>query len=588
MNSVFLTLLITFLQLLVSYSSPPPNILILLVDDMGYSDTATFGATNVSTPHIDNLVASGMKMTHWISAAPICTPSRASIQTGRYPIRTGCMGNVERYRVIPTPANPGGLDSSTERSLARALKEQGNYSRTGYSGKWHLGINHVKQDRHYTPIAHGYDTFKGAPWTNAPMCAMDSDGRSMKYKSGPKFCFMTENDTVVEMPLRIENFTRTITDHTIDFFRERANARDLRNVTQPWFFFHSWFHVHTPLFTNRTNRGRSEGGTFGDNVEELDDSVGAIMNALRMYGFANNTFIVWTSDNGPYQEEGWENSGRTNIYSSVKENGKNEWIGRMKGGKGQLFEGGIRMPAAVIWPGHIPSGSISNTMVSSMDIFPTVMSLAAGGIHKRNDIEDDAANFPIVDGKSFLPIVLGKTNKTSHDVFLHYCGFNIIGARVNGRFKVFFATQKWYTNDKLNSSICVECCNGINPFSIIVTGAPASELCGCQDKDLNWLNVPIVYDMELDQLEMRPLTSEVNWPNGTGTSYMDVVSKANETKNEMKKIIPTQPNKSGAGVCTAGIPSGNRQPCCRGCSEMTFLGKCRDSKFKECECGQES
>ena len=546
---------------------------------MGYSDTAAFGATNVSTPHINTLVSSGMKMTHWISAASICTPSRASIQTGRYPIRTGCLGNVERYRVIPTPANPGGLDSATERSLARALKEQGNYSRAGYSGKWHLGINHVKQDRHFTPVAHGYDTFKGAPWTNAPMCAMDSDGRSLKYKSGPKYCFLTANDTVIEMPLRIENFTKTITDHTVDFFRERANARDHRNVTRPWFFFHSWFHVHTPLFTNRTNRGRSKNGKFGDNVEELDDSVGVIMNALKIYGFANNTFIVWTSDNGPYQEEGWDNSGRTNLYaSSSAENER--WIGRMKGGKGQLFEGGIRMPGAVIWPGHIASNSVSNIMVSSMDIFPTLMSLAGVNV-------DDATyvDFPTIDGKNFLPVVLQTTNQTEHDVFLHYCGFNIIAARVQGRFKVFWATQKWYTNDKLNSSICVECCNGINPFSIIATGAAASEVCGCQDKDLNWLDRPIVYDMNTDQLENYPINSEINWPKGTGTSYLNVVSKANVTRNKMKNLVPTKPNTSGAGICTAGIPSGNRQPCCPGCSELTLFGKCTDSKFQQCECG---
>eukprot|EP00462_Mataza_sp_D1_P020361 CAMPEP_0175148006 /NCGR_PEP_ID=MMETSP0087-20121206/16353_1 /TAXON_ID=136419 /ORGANISM="Unknown Unknown, Strain D1" /LENGTH=127 /DNA_ID=CAMNT_0016433349 /DNA_START=81 /DNA_END=461 /DNA_ORIENTATION=+ len=107
---------------------------------MGYSDLAAYGSPNVTTPNIDKLISRGMKFTQWISAAPICTPSRAALQTGRYPIRTGCMGNVEKYRVIPTPSNPGGLDPTEHTSIATALSVHANY-RTGMAGKWHLGIN---------------------------------------------------------------------------------------------------------------------------------------------------------------------------------------------------------------------------------------------------------------------------------------------------------------------------------------------------------------------------------------------------------------------------------------------------------------
>jgi arylsulfatase A len=115
---------------------PPPNVLLLLIDDMGYSDLPAFGSPNASTPHIDALIKSGARFTQWISAASICTPSRAALQTGRYPIRTGCMGNVERFRVIPTPANPHGLDPSTQTSIATALR-RANYA-TGMSGKWYV------------------------------------------------------------------------------------------------------------------------------------------------------------------------------------------------------------------------------------------------------------------------------------------------------------------------------------------------------------------------------------------------------------------------------------------------------------------
>ena len=569
---------------------PPPNVLILLVDDMGFSDVEIFGSPNVSTPHINSLVSRGMKFTQWISAASICTPSRAAIQTGRYPIRTGCMGNVEQYRVIPTPASPGGLNPKTETSIAAALKQRG-YSRTGYSGKWHLGINSNKigqpQNHIFTPTAHGYDTYVGAPWTNAPMCEMDSDtGTSVKYKSGPKYCFLLHNDTVVEMPLRIENFTQTITNHAVEFFEERAGAatmaRAAGEAVMPWYYMLSWFHVHTPLFTNRTNRGRSRGGVFGDNVEELDDSVGRIMSALEQFGFSNNTIIFWTSDNGPYQEEGWDHSGRTNIVA-----GKHQ--GRLKGGKGQLFEGGVRMPGAVVWPDVIQAGSVSDTMVSSMDIFPTVVAIAERW-HNKHTLPGIEIENPhnIIDGKSMLPILIGNTNKSQHEVFLHYCGFKIIAARVLGRFKVYFGFQRWYTNDPYNASICLQCCNGVNPLSVPFTGAPATELCGCEDEDLEWLNEPVVYDMRHDQLEVHPLLSTSSWPiDSDGLTYARVVKMANATREKMMKEIPAQPNKAGAGKCTEGLPSASRQPCCPGCSEFTMLSEgCKHKGLfgKECTC----
>jgi hypothetical protein len=197
------------------------------------------------------------------------------------------MGNDEKVRVIPTPSNPGGLDPAQHMSLAAAL-QKGGY-RTGMSGKWHLGINSKEQDRRFTPTAHGYESYLGAPYTNAPMCEMDSDGISQKIPSGPNYCFMTANDTVVQQPLRLQNFTSTITAHALEFLDVQAmrqkNALVAGDVPEPWYFLMAWFHVHTPLFTNRTNGGRSKGGKFGDNVEELDDSAGELMAALKQHGF---------------------------------------------------------------------------------------------------------------------------------------------------------------------------------------------------------------------------------------------------------------------------------------------------------------
>lgn len=536
-----------------------PNILVFLIDDMGYSDIAAFGSTNHSTPHMDSLIHSGMKFTQWISAAPICTPSRAALQTGRYPIRTGCMGNVEKDRVIPTPSNPGGLDPSQHTSIATALRSVG-YS-TGMSGKWHLGINSDKQDRKFTPNAHGYTTYVGAPYTNAPMCAMDSDGVSKKFKTGPTFCFLTANDTVVQSPLKLENFTSAITNHAIGFL-------DNQEVGAPWFFFMSYFHTHTPLFTNRHNRGRSKGGEFGDNVEELDDSIGEIMAAVEKNGFSNNTVVFLTSDNGPYQEEGWEHSGRTNLLNT-----KTGLLGRMKGGKGQVYEGGVRMPGAVVWPGVVSPGSVSDVMVSTMDIFPTALQM--GGAKLPDDY--------VVDGKDMTPVLTGGSNKTQHGVFLHYCGFNILAARVDGRYKVFWFTQNWYTFDAKNSSVCLQCCNGINPSSKLT--APASELCDCMpEHSTNHTAQPLVYDIVADPFEAVVLTPD-NWPSNSGTSYSAVMLLANKAKTDMEAKVHPSPDKQGAGTCTEGLPAASRQPCCPGCSQkIPFYGQCTKTIFEECTC----
>jgi membrane-anchored protein YejM (alkaline phosphatase superfamily) len=158
---------------------------------------------------------------------------------------------------------------------------------------------------------------------------MDSDGFSTKHEYGPLYCFLMANDTVVEMPLAIENFTAHITRHATDFIWRQTTAA-------PFYFLMSYFHVHTPLFTNRTNRGRSRGGDFGDNVEECDDSIGEVLQALEDANHSSRTLVMLTSDNGPYQEEGWSEAGRSNLYDAA-----GKLIGRLRGGKGQLFEGGV-------------------------------------------------------------------------------------------------------------------------------------------------------------------------------------------------------------------------------------------------------
>jgi hypothetical protein len=401
------------------------------------------------------------------------------------------------------------------------------------------------------------------------MCEMSDSGISDKHRSGPIYCFAMANRTVVQQPLRLENFTESITNHAVNFIRQQQQH------SNPWFQVVSYFHVHTPLFTMRKNRGRSLGGEFGDNVEEMDDSVGRVLEVVEETKQTNNTIIFLLSDNGPYQEEGYQKCGRSNVYDD--ETG--EFLGRLRGGKGQVFEGGIRVPGIVVYPNITSPGSVSNVFVSSLDIFPTILSAAEIKAKFINN------NYTI-DGKDMTPVLRGE-QMTQHEIFFHYCGFEIVAARVRGRFKVFWAKQIWYTHDEKNESICIECCNGANPYSKIITGTVASELCGCEQKDLFYVDEVEVYDMVNDPFESNPLTSKSVWPDDTNTTYKDIVGIANEARDKMLKDFDPQPNHQGAGTCTAGYPKASRQPCCPGCRQLIpAVGVCRkDGVLGECRCG---
>lgn len=297
------------------------------------------------------------------------------------------------------------------------------------------------------------------------------------------------------------------------------------------------------------------------------------------------------------------------------------------------------MPGAVVWPGVTTAGMCSDTMVSTMDIFPTV--LGAAGVELGAEY--------IIDGRDMLPVLLHGA-PTQHEVFLHYCGFNIVAARVWGRWKVwwqmqvapslqyiFYRTflnrlsltasrtrptlnklvlheaglcillvvclllwcptecvplQNWYTNDPKNASICLECCNGINPYSHL-TGATATQLCGCEtgpgSRDLRTLPQPVVYDMRSDRTELHPLTAK-NWPReghtGSGNvTYAQVVATASVAKERMEAAVHPTPSASGAGKCTEGLPMPRLQPCCRGCKDPLLPMKpCHAGLSRNCSC----
>ena len=303
----------------------PPNFVVFLVDDLGYGDIGVFGRKNISTPNVDALAHDGLKLTQWISAAPICTPSRAGLLTGRLAHRFGMTANVLPWRVFMMPCQPGGFPPE-ELTVAEILRDNGGYT-TGMSGKWHLGINNLTHKGAHLPLEHGFDSWLGLPYTNMEAC---HEGEESAF-----FCMLMGNHTLIQQPFHAQNMTSQLTTHSIDFIRN-AVARE-----KPFFLLHSYMHVHTALFSSPAFTNVSEGGPFGDNVEEMDDSVGQIVRELDELGIENNTVIFFTSDNGNFAEEGWDKSGRN---------------GGLTGSKGQTWEGGIRVPGIVRWYAHYLGG----------------------------------------------------------------------------------------------------------------------------------------------------------------------------------------------------------------------------------------
>jgi arylsulfatase A-like enzyme len=352
----------------------------MVADDLGYGDLAVYGHPAVQTPNLDRMAEEGVRLTNFY-ATPTCTPTRAALLTGRYPIRSGLI------RVLH-PGEKYGI-SDSEVTLAEALKELG-YT-TACIGKWHLGG--LPQ---YRPMRHGFDSYYGLLFSN-DMNLWPPDVRRLR---------LWRNDKPIEWPVNQSTLTKRYTEQAIAFIEESKD--------RPFFLYLPHTFPHVPLHVSREFRGKSKRGLYGDVVEELDWSAGEILRTLEALDLDESTLVVFTSDNGP----------------ALGKRRRGGSAGALRGGKRTTWEGGVRVPFIARWPEHIPAGRIEHGIASVLDLFPTLIETAGGRT---------PADRPI-DGKNVMELLQGKV-RSPHSGYFYYGGQEIYAVR-SGEWKLHFLKRE--------------------------------------------------------------------------------------------------------------------------------------------------
>ena len=374
-----------FLALVTSTSTKAdaklPNIVIIYADDLGYGDIGAFGAKGYQTPNLDRLAREGTKFTNFHVSQAVCSASRTALLTGCYSNRLGIHG------ALGASSQVGIADG--EVTLAELLKTKG-YA-TGIAGKWHLG-----QLPPFLPLRHGFDEYYGLPYSN-DMWPNNAAAKKGSYPPLP----MIEGNAVVDPEITAEDQTRFTTDYTA-----RAVKFIEKNKDRPFFFYLPQSMCHVPLYVSEKFRGHSPRGLFGDVIEEIDWSVGEVMKALRDNHVEDNTLVIFSSDNGPWLNYG-DHAGNA---------------GPLREGKGTSWEGGVRVPCLMRWPGKIPAGASSNAMLMTIDLFPTIAKIVGA----------ELPNHPI-DGLDVGPLLMGQAGaKNPHEAYYIYYEVDQLQAVISG------------------------------------------------------------------------------------------------------------------------------------------------------------
>ena len=383
-----------------------PNIVVIFADDLGYGDLGCYGHPTIRTPNLDRMSAEGMRFTDFYSAAEVCTPSRAALLTGRYAVRSGMAH--DRFRVLRNRSI--GCLPEKEITLAEALKAEG-YA-TGMVGKWHLGVWSINPAGH--PRRHGFDSYFGLPHSNdmdptglAPKGPPGAPGRADQdpaWWNAPLY----RNEELLAQPADQTRLTRLYTEEAQRFIKQHK--------LRPFFLYFAHSFPHVPLFASDQFRGKSRRGIYGDVVEELDWSVGQILETLKQEGLAENTLVFFSSDNGPW----------------LIMNQQGGSAGLLRDGKGSTWEGGMRVPGIAWWPGKIKPNSINTSVACMIDIFPTALALSHAKLPQDRTI----------DGRDISDTLLRNAALPDRPIFF-YRGTQLYAVR-KGKWKLHLFTQKGY------------------------------------------------------------------------------------------------------------------------------------------------
>ncbi len=360
-------------------NAPTTNIVLIYCDDLGYADVGCFGAQGYSTPHLDRLARQGMRFTDFYVAQAVCSASRTALLTGCYPNRVGILGALG-------PQSSIGINEH-ETTLAELCKSRG-YA-TAIYGKWHLG-HHPK----FLPTQHGFDEYFGLPYSN-DMWPLHPTAKF------PPLPLIDHDRKIAENPDQTQLTT---------WYTERAVKFIDANVQRPFFLYVPHSMPHVPLFVSDKFSGKTSRGTYGDVIAEIDWSVGQILDALDRHNLAERTLVIFTSDNGPWLSYG-NHSGSA---------------GALREGKGTTFEGGVRVPCIMRWPGQIPADSSCDEPAMTIDVLPTVAKLL--GVPLKPGV--------LIDGRDIGPLLRGEAAARSpHEALFFYWDRELQAVR-SGRWKL--------------------------------------------------------------------------------------------------------------------------------------------------------
>ncbi len=369
-----------------------PNIILINCDDLGYGDLGCYGSSVNKTPAVDRLAAEGVRFTDFYMGSPVCSPSRGAMLTGCYPRRIGFGSFAGQWVLFPGQAQ--GLNPE-ETTIAGLLKQAG-YA-TMLVGKWHCG-----DQQEFLPTRHGFDRYYGLPFSNDMGRQASRPGRPPR-RQWPPLPLLADEDVIEEQPDQT-SLTERYVEQCVRFMREKRR--------QPFFLYFAHMHVHLPHYTPDRFLRQSENGAYGAAVECIDWAMAVILDELERLGLKDNTIVMFTSDNGS---------------RARGEGGSN---GPLRGTKGTTWEGGMRVPCIVRWPGRVPAGSICSELTSAMDFLPTIA-----------HITDQSLPDNTIDGRNVIPLWLGQAEAASpHGAFFYYHMDNLEAVR-SGPWKLHLRKQ---------------------------------------------------------------------------------------------------------------------------------------------------